>query len=167
MPSIIDNTLEIIGDQEEVEKVFSFLKKDDLLISLEKIVPIPDDIPENQIYDWKLDNWGTKGFYPDPPQKRIGNTICFSTCNHHVLTAIEVLSDKFRDLTFQYSWQLADACLDNKGYVLLVDGKMQECSMINKDRDDPVDVDYKQIYRYLSWQLGEQRARELLTAYLI
>jgi len=61
MPNWCQNTLEIRGDKDAILRFIEAAKNDEQPISLERLLPTPEDLVEDDgWYDWRVEHWGTK-----------------------------------------------------------------------------------------------------------
>lgn len=129
MPNHITNKLTIIGTDEQVQEVLTFIqiekKPDDSepfgpgTIDFNKITPMPKWVfrgnlgredekkygEENCWYEWCRKNWGTKwNAYGQPDKRNTGNTIFFETAWRGVPELILKLGFLFPEVEFEYGW---------------------------------------------------------------
>ena len=57
MANIVSNIVRLGGVTEDIEKVVSFVKSDDLLFDFRKIIPVPQNLESEHL--WLIKNWGT------------------------------------------------------------------------------------------------------------
>jgi hypothetical protein len=94
MPNNIENCLQVIGDNEKVQKVFAAIKNatDKLEIDFNKIRPMP----KNAWHHWAIANWGTKwNAYGQGDDRNTNDTIYFLTAWGPPSQLIEELSKMF------------------------------------------------------------------------
>jgi len=107
------NKLEIIGNESQVNEVKSFLRgnpfKDgsEQCIDFNKIVPMPPEIEVEEIFGWRLDNWGVSWNVCDQ-WIELPNTIIFTTILSPVLELMKKLSVQFPSVEFIYGFDYPD-----------------------------------------------------------
>ncbi len=109
MPNWVRNKLFIHGQSDKVKQCTLEISSDQEHISFEKILPRPSDIGDNW-YDWSLENWGTKWDVSETFEDENGY-ICFDTAWSTPVEIINLLSERFPNLTFEV--QYADEDLGN------------------------------------------------------
>ena len=57
MPNWCENRIKISGSTEKINKLWEDVESDGLLNTLR---PEPDNLKENEYFDWRRENWGTK-----------------------------------------------------------------------------------------------------------
>ena len=57
MANIIANVIRLGGTSQDIEKVVSFVKSEDLLFDFRNIIPIPHNLENEHL--WLINNWGT------------------------------------------------------------------------------------------------------------
>tara|TARA_Y100001963_G_C6478180_1_gene307724 strand:+ start:115 stop:543 length:429 start_codon:yes stop_codon:yes gene_type:complete len=103
MPNWCFNSVNIEGSEKEIEKFKKYVSTDTSAFSLNKIIPMPDDIyrgnlgeeekkkyGEKNWYDWSWENWGTKW---DINEKEI---------------EVESINDGKLQYTFETAWSPPD-----------------------------------------------------------
>ena len=102
----IYNSLEIIGDDNDVQKVREFLNGEptehepNMFIDLNNIMPCPEKLKDS--FEWKSENWKTtKNAFDQQSQKT--NWIEFLT-DHSITSLIQKLSKKFPHVSFIYKY---------------------------------------------------------------
>ena len=73
MPNWCFNSVEVYGSEEELDKFDEYVSTKETRFSLNKIIPMPEDIYQGNLgekerkkygnknwYDWSVKNWGTK-----------------------------------------------------------------------------------------------------------
>ncbi len=109
MPNWVRNKLFIHGNSDRVKECLLNISNNEEHISLNKIIPMPDDIGEGW-YDWCVENWGTKWEVSESYEDDCG-FICFDTAWSTPATAILSLSEQYDDLSFEVEY--ADEDLGN------------------------------------------------------
>ena len=100
MPNYCTNILTVsASSKEELDSLLELVKGDDRPLSLNAIVPIPEEEKENW-YNWSIENWGTKwdAGEIDDEFERLSDEeakICFSTAWSPPAPAIKELSAQF------------------------------------------------------------------------
>jgi len=59
MPNYCSNDIYISGDEAQIAQLTELLKTDEETI-MERIIPTPEDLADEDWYSWRLNNWGTK-----------------------------------------------------------------------------------------------------------
>lgn len=102
----IYNSLEIIGDDNEVQEVREFLSgkpnehEPNMFIDLNNIMPCPKEFEDSS--EWKSENWvTTKNAFDQQSQRP--NWIEFLT-DHSITSLIQKLSEKFPHVSFIYKY---------------------------------------------------------------
>lgn len=112
MANNVTNRLRLEGNQDEINKVFDFIKAtepnkdgDFEVIDFNKIIPIPKEVSENGgWYDWRIANWGTKWNAYSTYKVDGENTIFFDTAWADVAELMNLLASKFPNVTFYYDY---------------------------------------------------------------
>lgn len=125
MPNHITNKLTVLGTDEEIEKVFEFLKGapyedgSPRLVDFNKIIPQPANMFHGGLseedrrrcsaegipnwYDWNIKHWGTKwGAYSI--RQREGNSITFETAWSFPEPVAQKLAKIFPDIKMTWDW---------------------------------------------------------------
>jgi len=104
---IILNRLEIIGKDNQINKIREFIKTPNRLIDFNNIIANPNE----ECSDWNYKIWHTKwnAFYQESPKP---NIIEFSTSNYPVPYLMRELSKKFPNVVFLYFFDLAYVIID-------------------------------------------------------
>lgn len=159
MPNNITNRLRLEGNQEDINKVFDFIKatepnKDGKLelIDFNKLIPMPQEIIENGgWHDWRILNWGTKWNAYRTEKAEEENTLYFLTAWGGVPELMNVLAYKFPNVTFYYDYADEDIAYNvgswkfqgNEGWCQCIKEKSKEayelCFELGKCNKD----DYK------------------------
>ena len=112
MPNDFENTLTIMGPQEDLAAFRQAARKDNKPLEIENFIPMPDDVRNGDgspSRKWALDNWGTKwGAYECEDVDATDSILeyffltAWSPFNHNVITA---MSARFPSLNFLLEYQ--------------------------------------------------------------
>jgi hypothetical protein len=125
MPNHVKNRITVLGADEEVQKVFEFLKGEPYedgsprLVDFNKVIPQPSNMFHGGLgekerqqcaaegrpnwYDWNIKNWGTKwGAYSLGAQ--VENSITFETAWSFAEPVAEKLAEIFPDIEITWDW---------------------------------------------------------------
>ena len=109
MVSWVKNRVTLHGaDQKEIDEVIDFLRSEKSEFDFNNIIPIPNEIKEtmeegcHDWYEWSRKNWGTK--YNACDARREGNVIVFETPSYGVAHLILMVSEKFKEVVFDYEF---------------------------------------------------------------
>lgn len=132
MPNLSENDLIISGQQSELDRLEQFVKTDELLFSLERIIPIPPDSP----VDWRSDNWGTDRDVMDSRVIKEGSKLSYFllTAWYAPVNAVVQLSKEFSTLHFTLEYWLVNDGV--KGRFIIEDG-----SVIGESDETEFDAD--------------------------
>lgn len=116
MANDITNRLRLEGEQDDINKVFDFIKATEPnnkgkleFIDFNKLVPMPQELLNNGgWYDWRNANWGTKWNAYHTEKVEGENTIFFLTAWGGVPELMNLLASKFPNVTFYYDYASED-----------------------------------------------------------
>lgn len=101
----VTNLIRFYGEQNEIKKLFDFVKSDKVDFDFEKLIPIPDEIyvlEEDEWCIWRRENWGTARNCCDVSTK--GNTIKFKTSWNMPEPIMYKLIELFPNIDFEWLW---------------------------------------------------------------
>lgn len=168
MPNHTTNRLRLEGEQEEINKVFAFIKATEPndkgifeFIDFNKLIPMPQELLEKGgWYNWRIANWGTKWNAYRTEKVEEENTIFFLTAWAGVPELMNLLASLFPNVTFYYDYASEDIGYDvgswkfkgNEGWCKTIENDSNEAYELcidlgNCDRNDFELVDGK--YRYI------------------
>jgi len=142
MPNWCENTLTIIGDQEEIQKFLKTsksLSNETQYISLERLFPVPPQFEEgrkessglttmsSEEYDWRVKNWGVKwdlSDFNDPEWFLDAWRVSFSSPWCPPLEAICKIAEDFPDLVFDICY--SEPGMNFKGRLKIKGEKIEE-----------------------------------------
>jgi hypothetical protein len=90
MPNHVTNILKLSGPQSAIDKFYKHLLDENDEVDFERVLPMPEG-EENNWYNWKWDNWGTKWNAYDCIIDRENNKIQFDTAWEYPRPVIEHL----------------------------------------------------------------------------
>lgn len=144
MPNLCWNVLRVSGDEREVEEFEKLARLEEMDISLNQIVPVPDEIKttgegkeNNQeiikkygasdSYEWRIKNWGTSGDAIWTCEagftKKDGMlTYYFDTAESPPIEWLKLASKKFPHLVFLMKF--VEQCYYFMGIAMAIDGEV-------------------------------------------
>lgn len=121
MPNHVTTQIKFIGYQVDINKILKIIAGEDTCIDFNKIIPMPDGIfmgdlgPEerklygnNNWYDWRRRNWGTKWNAYDTLYDADENILTFDTAWSCPLPILEELADICANINVSFEGQWAD-----------------------------------------------------------
>ena len=144
MPNWCDNSLEVIGNEEEIKRFYETgIKVDEDKTerwSLEPYYPIPDEVEKCH---WCDENWGTKWDANDPQWGIDDNcfSVSFLSAWSPPIGWLEKVQDDYKNLHFKLSYLeegmhftgIAHTISDGKGHVFINDICEDICEYVNGD----------------------------------
>lgn len=133
MPNWCVNTVDVLCPPERLDDVRRSILRDDLTyvaVDFALVVPEPDDLPDDALYWWRVNNWGTKwnvvsdevdpDVAVDDRRGFVALSLRFDTAWAPPTTWLAAVSERFPDATFAIAYD--EPGIDFAGYVVYVAG---------------------------------------------
>ena len=127
MPNWCSNDLVITGDDSIIKDMMDFVRKGDIPLCFDNILPVPKDKKDRDMLDWCSNNWGTKWDLDKDTYVEVGNRLAeysFSSAWSPPEGVIGVLASKYPDLEFNLQFEEPGLCF--YGYIKWEEGEEED-----------------------------------------
>jgi hypothetical protein len=103
MANWYSQTITFHGIATRINEVLEYISNDEILFSFNSIIPIPESVSEDELMEWKTENWGSTWDH-GVDEFRTGNSIGFTTALSLPFPLYKALSRKFTDVGLEISY---------------------------------------------------------------
>ena len=124
MPNWCWNEVQIIGNNNVIDRLKQAVKSDRNCFDFNKVIPYPEEYRNNGGYQWCIDNWGTKWEANEPVVKRSYDGTMyamFSTAWSPSIPVTAKLAEIFPELHFEHCYE--EGGNDFSGVATFIDGE--------------------------------------------